>query len=184
MSSLPFTGRVSDLGEYLKEQRQNARLSVRQLATAAGVSNPYLSQIERGLRRPSAEVLQQIAKGLQISAEALFMRAGLLEDSPGVEVEVAIQSDLNLTARQKRVLLDIYLTFRAENGRESGGEAEPATPRGTRRGTRTSKKAIAARASRDTTGVNPGVAPADGDSPRKRPRPTKGAERPARVRRT
>jgi len=108
---------VGDLGGYLKEQRESARLSLRQLATVAGVSNPYLSQIERGLRKPSAEVLQQIAKGLQISAEALFLRAGLLEESGGVEVEVALQSDLNLTARQKRVLLDIYATFRAENAR-------------------------------------------------------------------
>jgi transcriptional regulator with XRE-family HTH domain len=108
---------VGDLGGYLKEQRESARLSLRQLATVAGVSNPYLSQIERGLRKPSAEVLQQIAKGLQISAEALFLRAGLLEESGGLEVEVAVQSDVNLTARQKRVLLDIYSTFRAENAR-------------------------------------------------------------------
>jgi len=113
---------VGDLGGYLKEQRETARLSLRQLASVAGVSNPYLSQIERGLRKPSAEVLQQIAKGLQISAEALFMRAGLLEESGGLEVEVALQSDVNLTARQKRVLLDIYATFRAENARATGPE--------------------------------------------------------------
>ena len=128
MATLKVPDRVGDLGGYLKEQRENARLSLRQLATAAGVSNPYLSQIERGLRKPSAEVLQQIAKGLQISAEALFLRAGLLEESSGVEVEVAIQSDVQLTARQKRVLLDIYSTFRAENARaqvEEGAE-EPA----------------------------------------------------------
>lgn len=112
---------VGDLGGYLKEQRESARLSLRQLASVAGVSNPYLSQIERGLRKPSAEVLQQIAKGLQISAEALFLRAGLLEDSGGLEVEVAIQSDVQLTARQKRVLLDIYSTFRAENARAVTG---------------------------------------------------------------
>lgn len=180
MSSLPFGDRVGDLGEYLKEQRQSARLSVRQLASAAGVSNPYLSQIERGLRRPSAEVLQQIAKGLQISAEALFMRAGLLEQSPGVEVEVAVQSDVNLTARQKRVLLDIYTTFRAENARGSLDDEELAVRRTTRRATRTAKKTAVARASR----VNSGTAGADADSPRKRaPRPTKGAQRPARVKR-
>jgi transcriptional regulator with XRE-family HTH domain len=132
---------VGDLGGYLKEQRETARLSLRQLASAAGVSNPYLSQIERGLRKPSAEVLQQIAKGLQISAEALFQRAGLLEDAGGVEVEVALQSDVHLTARQKRVLLDIYATFRAENARaivesgggsESGAESETETQPGTR----------------------------------------------------
>jgi transcriptional regulator with XRE-family HTH domain len=117
MATLKVPDRVGDLGGYLKEQRESARLSLRQLASVAGVSNPYLSQIERGLRKPSAEVLQQIAKGLQISAEALFLRAGLLEASGGIEVEVAIQSELHLTARQKRVLLDIYSTFRAENAR-------------------------------------------------------------------
>jgi transcriptional regulator with XRE-family HTH domain len=145
MATLKVTDKVGelltgDLGSYLKEQRESARLSLRQLATAAGVSNPYLSQIERGLRRPSAEVLQQIAKGLQISAEALFLRAGILEESEGLHVEVAIQSDLNLTARQKRVLLDIYTTFRAENARaeaadgtgpdKGGPAAAPATPDG------------------------------------------------------
>lgn len=112
-----FGNRFGDLGGYLREQREAARLSLRQLATAAGVSNPYLSQIERGLRKPSAEVLQQIAKGLQISAEALFLRAGILEESDGLRVEVAVQSDVNLTPRQKRVLLDIYATFLAENTR-------------------------------------------------------------------
>jgi transcriptional regulator with XRE-family HTH domain len=117
MATLKVPHQVGDLGGYLKEQRETARLSLRQLASVAGVSNPYLSQIERGLRKPSAEVLQQIAKGLQISAEALFLRAGLLEESGGLEVEVALQSDVNLTARQKRVLLDIYATFRAENAR-------------------------------------------------------------------
>ena len=129
MATLKVSDRVSDLGSYLKEQRENARLSVRQLASVAGVSNPYLSQIERGLRKPSAEVLQQIAKGLQISAEALFMRAGLLEESVGLEVEVAIQSDVHLTARQKRVLLDIYQTFRDENAR-GGVKSTPAAADG------------------------------------------------------
>ena len=132
MQTLKVTDRVGellagDLGAYLKEQRENARLSLRQLATAAGVSNPYLSQIERGLRKPSAEVLQQIAKGLQISAEALFLRAGILEESEGLHVEVAIQSDVHLTARQKRVLLDIYQTFRAENARSDADDGAAAT---------------------------------------------------------
>ena len=117
VQTLKVTDRVGellagDLGAYLKEQRETARLSLRQLATAAGVSNPYLSQIERGLRKPSAEVLQQIAKGLQISAEALFLRAGILEESEGLHVEVAIQSDVHLTARQKQTLLEIYQSFR------------------------------------------------------------------------
>jgi transcriptional regulator with XRE-family HTH domain len=118
VANLKVPDRVTDLGAFVREQRESARLSLRQLSHAAGVSNPYLSQIERGLRKPSAEVLTQIAKGLQISAEALFQRAGLLEESVGVEVEVSIQSDVRLTARQKRVLLDIYETFRAENARE------------------------------------------------------------------
>jgi transcriptional regulator with XRE-family HTH domain len=116
--------KVGDLGSYLKEQRESARLSLRQLATVAGVSNPYLSQIERGLRKPSAEVLGGIAKGLQISAEALFQRAGLLENAGGAEVEAAIQSDPRLTGRQKRVLLDIYATFRAENARADVSKAQ------------------------------------------------------------
>jgi transcriptional regulator with XRE-family HTH domain len=108
---------VSDLGEYLREQREQARLSVRQLAQAAGVSNPYLSQIERGLRKPSADVLQQIAKGLRISAEALYVRAGILDEAVGIDVEVAIRTDPLLTERQRRVLLEIYASFMAENGR-------------------------------------------------------------------
>ncbi|MDQ1295919.1 MAG: hypothetical protein QG608_3806 [Actinomycetota bacterium] len=107
-------GRVEDLGAYLREQRQHAKLSVRQLAARTGISNPYLSQIERGLRRPSAEVLQQIARGLRISAEALYVRAGILEGHQRPQVETAIQADLHLSARQKAVLLDIYSSFLAE----------------------------------------------------------------------
>jgi len=110
------------LGEYLKDQRKTAQLSIRQLAAAAGVSNPYLSQIERGIRKPSASVLQQIAKALRISAEQLYIRAGLLEDGDatvveggGREVEIAIVGDPTLTERQKRVLLDIHAAFRKEN---------------------------------------------------------------------
>jgi transcriptional regulator with XRE-family HTH domain len=110
--------RVGDLGTYLREQREHARLSVRQLAAMTGVSNPYLSQIERGLRRPSAEVLQQIARGLRISAEALYVRAGILEENHRIDVQLAIQTDPLLTERQKRVLLDIYATFRSEHARE------------------------------------------------------------------
>jgi transcriptional regulator with XRE-family HTH domain len=112
-----ISDRVGDLGGYLREQREHAKLSVRQLATLAGVSNPYLSQVERGLRRPSAEVLQQIAKGLRISAEALYVRAGILDEAPRQDVEAAVQGDVELTERQKRVLLDIYASFRAENAR-------------------------------------------------------------------
>jgi transcriptional regulator with XRE-family HTH domain len=112
-----ISDRVGDLGGYLREQREHARLSVRQLATLAGVSNPYLSQVERGLRKPSAEVLQQIARGLRISAEALYVRAGILDDEGRPDVEAAVQSDPDLSDRQRRVLLDIYASFRAENRR-------------------------------------------------------------------
>jgi transcriptional regulator with XRE-family HTH domain len=116
-----ISDRVGDLGEYLREQREHARLSLRQLAQLAGVSNPYLSQVERGLRNPSAEVLQQIARGLRISAEALYVRAGILEfDQRRPEVEAAVHADPDLSDRQKRVLLDIYSAFRAENSRMSG----------------------------------------------------------------
>ncbi|ROP42850.1 helix-turn-helix domain-containing protein [Pseudokineococcus lusitanus] len=123
---------AGDLGEFLREQREGAQLSLRQLAAAAGVSNPYLSQVERGLRRPSAEVLQQIAKGLRISAEALYVRAGILDERPGSagDVHAALTADPYLSERQREALLEIYLTFRAENARSevpattgAGGDA-------------------------------------------------------------
>ncbi|MFD7991115.1 helix-turn-helix domain-containing protein [Streptomyces mexicanus] len=110
---------VGNLGEYLREQRRNAQLSLRQLADAAGVSNPYLSQIERGLRKPSAEVLQQVAKALRISAETLYVRAGILDaerDRDEVETCAVILADPTLNERQKQVLLQIYESFRKENG--------------------------------------------------------------------
>ncbi len=112
---------VESLGDYLKEQRVASRLSLRQLAEQAGVSNPYLSQIERGLRKPSAEVLQQIAKALRISAEQLYIRAGILRPEDGLEgaadvtVELAILADTGLTERQKQSLLDVYSSFLAMN---------------------------------------------------------------------
>ncbi|CAL9491164.1 hypothetical protein SUDANB6_03250 [Streptomyces sp. enrichment culture] len=117
---------VGNLGEYLREQRRNAQLSLRQLADAAGVSNPYLSQIERGLRKPSAEVLQQVAKALRISAETLYVRAGILDaerDRDEVETTAVILADPTLTERQKQVLLQIYESFRKENG--SGAPSAP-----------------------------------------------------------
>ena len=108
---------VETLGDYLREQRVSARLSLRQLAEQAGVSNPYLSQIERGLRRPSAEVLQQLAKALRISAEQLYLRAGIvsLDGGIGGSVELAILGDAALTERQKQTLLDVYASFLALN---------------------------------------------------------------------
>jgi transcriptional regulator with XRE-family HTH domain len=106
---------VGSIGEYIRQQREQAKISLRQLSSAAGVSNPYLSQIERGLRRPSAEILQQIAKGLRISAEALYVQAGILEDRPPDSgVRAAVLADPELTERQKQVLLEIYESFRKE----------------------------------------------------------------------
>jgi transcriptional regulator with XRE-family HTH domain len=106
---------VSAIGSYIREQREQARISLRQLAQSAGISNPYLSQIERGLRRPSADILQQIAKGLRISAEALYVQAGLLEDRPpGSVVRDAVLTDAELTERQKQMLIEIYESFRKE----------------------------------------------------------------------
>jgi transcriptional regulator with XRE-family HTH domain len=106
---------VAQLGAYIREQRENAQYSLRQLAQAAGVSNPYLSQIERGLRKPSAEILQQVAKGLRISAEALYVQAGILDDRPGDSgVRSALLTDPHLTERQKQVLIEIYESFRRE----------------------------------------------------------------------
>jgi transcriptional regulator with XRE-family HTH domain len=106
---------VDDIGGYIRSQRESAQVSVRQLARIAGVSNPYLSQIERGLRKPSAEILQQIAKGLRISAEALYVKAGILDEKPASAVTDAVRVDPGLTERQKQVLLEIYQSFRREN---------------------------------------------------------------------
>jgi transcriptional regulator with XRE-family HTH domain len=122
---------VSSIGEYIRQQREQAKISLRQLAAAAGVSNPYLSQVERGLRRPSAEILQQIAKGLRISAEALYVQAGILEDRrPDSGVRAAVLADPDLTERQKQVLLEIYESFRRESALNadapSSGSAEAA----------------------------------------------------------
>ena len=121
---------VNSIGEYIKEQREQARISIRQLAQQAGVSNPYLSQVERGQRNPSAEILQQIAKGLRISAEALYVRAGILEDRPADSgVRSALLADPELSERQKQVLLEIYESFRKENAALAAQEtAEEATP--------------------------------------------------------
>jgi transcriptional regulator with XRE-family HTH domain len=108
--------KAATIGEFIREQREQAQVSLRQLARLAGVSNPYLSQIERGLRKPSAEILQQIAKGLAISAEQLYMRAGILESRHGdPELIAGILADTGLAERQKQVLIEIYESFRREN---------------------------------------------------------------------
>jgi transcriptional regulator with XRE-family HTH domain len=109
------TTAASDIGSFIRTQREAAHVSVRQLAEKAGVSNPYLSQIERGLRKPSADVLNQIAKALRVSAEVLYVQAGILEPSESSEVRDAIVIDTAITERQKQVLLDIYTSFVQQN---------------------------------------------------------------------
>lgn len=113
---------AQDIGSFIRSQREAAQVSVRQLAEKAGVSNPYLSQIERGLRKPSADVLNQIAKALRVSAEVLYVRAGILEPSEPSEVRDAIVNDVGITERQKQVLLDIYTSFRQQNDADAGEE--------------------------------------------------------------
>src|SRR5690242_21102449 len=112
-----LTNQLGDqLGEYLREQRTASRLTLRQLADQVGVSNPYLSQIERGLRRPSAEVLQQLAKALRVSAEQLHIRAGIVSPEVGnTSAELAVLDDPALTARQKQTLLDLHSSFIAQH---------------------------------------------------------------------
>jgi transcriptional regulator with XRE-family HTH domain len=142
MSKLP----LPDLGAYLREQREGAQLSLRQLAEMAGISNPYLSQIERGLKRPSAEILQQIAKGLQVSAESLYVRAGILDErvvdhdpAAGPDVLSAIAADPVLTDRQRAVLVDVYLSFVGED--ETPAPRTERTPARRRRPSRSTSAA-------------------------------------------
>ncbi|OBK25765.1 XRE family transcriptional regulator [Mycobacterium asiaticum] len=106
---------ASDIGSFIRSQRELAQVSMRQLAERSGVSNPYLSQVERGLRKPSADVLAQIAKALRVSAEVLYVRAGILEPSETSQVRDAIVTDTAITERQKQVLLDIYASFTQQN---------------------------------------------------------------------
>ncbi|GAA1457483.1 helix-turn-helix domain-containing protein [Williamsia maris] len=108
-----------DIGGFIRSQRVAAEVSLRQLAERAGVSNPYLSQIERGLRKPSADVLAQIAKGLRVSAEVLYVRAGILEERPASPVRDALLVDSAISERQKQMLLEIYESFCRENSSDS-----------------------------------------------------------------
>jgi transcriptional regulator with XRE-family HTH domain len=120
-----------DLGSFIREQRGSARLSLRRLSELAGISNPYLSQIERGLRRPSAEILQQIAKALRISAETLYVQAGILEAPSGSpDLTRAIMADQSISEEQKQALVRIYLSFRRdhEDERSEQGPGEPEAP--------------------------------------------------------
>lgn len=120
--------RITDLGGFIREQRDQAQMSLRQLAQAAGVSNPYLSQVERGLRNPSAEILGRIAQGLRISAETLYVQAGILDDRAGDDtVTTAIAADSTLTERQRATLLQIYAAFQSENAARTdpAGDTQP-----------------------------------------------------------
>ncbi|TDD45000.1 XRE family transcriptional regulator [Kribbella antibiotica] len=142
-------GSVGSVGEYLAEQRRQAQLSLRQLSDLAGVSNPYLSQIERGLRKPSADVLQQLAKALRISAETLYVRAGILDPDDGSDgqrasgVVDAVLLDPLLNERQKRVLLDVYGSFVREN--TPADETAAAPPAASQPKAATPKKRAAAK---------------------------------------
>jgi transcriptional regulator with XRE-family HTH domain len=121
-----------DLGSFIREQRGSARLSLRRLSELAGISNPYLSQIERGLRRPSAEILQQIAKALRISAETLYVQAGILEPPSGSpDLTRAIMADQSISEEQKQALVRIYLSFRREHEDERGEPAPDEPPAAT-----------------------------------------------------
>ena len=123
---------LPDIGGFIRDLRRNAKISLRQLAEQAGVSNPYLSQIERGLRKPSAEVLQQLASALRVSTPAMYLRAGLLDDKEGQGVLAAIAVDPDLTMAQKQSLTQIYETFRRENARLAEATAAAgATPTST-----------------------------------------------------
>src|SRR3954464_15583751 len=113
-----------DIGTFIRDLRQTAKISLRQLADRAGVSNPYLSQIERGLRKPSAEVLQQIASALRVSTPAMYLRAGLLDGEGQQGVLAAIAVDPELTIAQKQSLSQIYETFRNETARQGSAQAE------------------------------------------------------------
>ena len=147
---------VHDLGEYLKEQRQSAQLSLRQLSEVAGISNPYISQIERGLKKPSAEILQSLAKALRISAESLYVRAGILEERTDLgrdrdfDVTDAVLADPKLNDRQRAVLLDVYESFLGEPAASkapASGTSEPATPT---KGTQSTKPTKATKATQST----------------------------------
>ncbi|MFW0783255.1 helix-turn-helix transcriptional regulator [Gordonia sp. CPCC 206044] len=118
------TSAAQDIGAFIRSQRVAAEVSLRQLAERAGVSNPYLSQIERGLRKPSADVLAQIAKGLRLSAEVLYVRAGILEERPASPVRDALLADESISERQKQMLLEIYESFRRENTDRSNPDAK------------------------------------------------------------
>lgn len=121
--------KVKELGQFIRDQRRNSRLTLRKLAEVAGVSDPYLSQIERGLRKPSAEILQAIAKGLRISAETLYVQAGFLEENKQSDLRLAIMRDTSISERQRQMLVELYDTFQSETERERKARSrKPARP--------------------------------------------------------
>jgi transcriptional regulator with XRE-family HTH domain len=142
---------VGSLGEYIREQRESAQVSLRQLAKTAGVSNPYLSQIERGVKKPSAEILSQIAKGLRISAETLYVRAGILDDHQGSDVVAAILADVTIGERHKRTLIDVYESFRAEHGATPVPDTKARAKKATATKTTARKTAASKTTARKTT---------------------------------
>jgi transcriptional regulator with XRE-family HTH domain len=120
--------RWRDLGEFIRDQRRVGHLSLRKLSEMAGISNPYLSQIERGLRKPSAEILQQIARALEISSETLYVRAGILEERESTDLVAEIRRDPDLSEEQKKTLIRIYTSFRHENRADGGSASEDLVP--------------------------------------------------------
>src|SRR6187399_1596033 len=123
MTPESLDSRLHDLGEFIRDQRNRDRLSLRKLSELAGISNPYLSQIERGLRKPSAEILQAIAKGLRISAETLYVRAGILDArEEDADLVSQILRDPSITERQKQALIDVYRSF--QHGSDQPGTVD------------------------------------------------------------
>jgi len=155
----PLPERWHQLGAFIRDQRNSARLSLRRLSELAGISNPYLSQIERGLRRPSAEILQQIAKALRISAETLYVQAGILEADDGrTDLVRHILADPHLTEQQRQALIQIYLSFRRENDELHGrGAAAADGAGGDRPGT--SSHPVPADAPTEPPGIGVGAEP-------------------------
>src|SRR5438270_13310135 len=148
MPMVKVNTKVKHVGEFIRSQRSGAEMSLRKLAKLAGVSNPYLSQVERGLRRPSAEILQAIAKALRVSSQTLYVQAGILEESPHPDVHTAVMGDATLTEQQKQVLLQVYDSFRQEGGRKrSPKKAAAPASNGKAAGPIATKKASTARAS-------------------------------------
>jgi transcriptional regulator with XRE-family HTH domain len=168
--------RWHDLGAFIREQRGSARLSLRRLSELAGISNPYLSQIERGLRRPSAEILQQIAKALRISAETLYVQAGILEPPDGTpDLSRAIMADQAISEDQKQALVRIYLSFRREFEDE---QAQAAAAARAARDANGGEPAASAATDLAPAGSGPSAGPASTDEPAEAPTPAAATPTP------